>query len=136
MTRKRFGLSAKVVVRDGEGRVLLLRRSMNSKNNPGRWDLPGGKVDAGETFDVALLREIEEETALHVSLTRVAGAAESQVAAVTVAYLIMEGALESGDVRLSDEHDRFAWVEPAELPTIDVCEQFRPLLETYSDQAS
>lgn len=43
MSHKPFALSAKVVVRDEEGRCLLLKRSMSSKGNPGKWDLPGGR---------------------------------------------------------------------------------------------
>jgi len=51
MPYKPFALSAKVIVLDGEGRCLLLKRSMISKGNPGKWDLPGGKVDAGEDLE-------------------------------------------------------------------------------------
>ena len=71
MSHKPFALSAKVVVRDEEGRCLLLKRSMSSKGNPGKWDLPGGKVDIGESFDQGLLREVAEETGLTISLQRV-----------------------------------------------------------------
>ena len=53
MARVPFALSVKILVRDDEGRCLLLRRSPSSKNNGGKWDLPGGKVDAGETFEEA-----------------------------------------------------------------------------------
>lgn len=56
MSYKPFALSAKVVIRDKEGRCLLLKRSMSSKGNPGKWDLPGGKVDAGQNLEQELLR--------------------------------------------------------------------------------
>lgn len=132
MAGKPFALSAKVVVLDEEGRVLLLKRSMNSKNNRGKWDLPGGKVDAGEAFDEALLREIAEETGLKVSLERVIGAAESDMGDQKVAYLILEARLVSGRVRLSDEHGDFAWVDRAGLAAMDACKQFRPVLRAYA----
>lgn len=45
------------VVFSGDGRVLLIKRK-------GRWDLPKGKVEFGETFAVAALREVEEETGI------------------------------------------------------------------------
>jgi len=89
MSQKPFVLSTKVVVRDDQGRCLLLRRSMSSKNNGGKWDLPGGKVDAGEAFDEALLREVAEETGLDVALKRTLGAAESDVDERKVTYLIL-----------------------------------------------
>ena len=135
VTRKRFALSAKVLVRDEQGRVLLLKRSVRSKNNRGKWDLPGGKVDTGESFDGALLREVAEETGLTVSLVGVAGTAESDLPDRKVVYLLMDGRLTSGEVRLSEEHDEFAWVERSRLSVVDVCEQFRSFLEAYSGQA-
>jgi 8-oxo-dGTP diphosphatase len=132
MSYKPFALSAKVVVRDGEGRCLLLKRSMSSKGNPGKWDLPGGKVDAGENLEQGLLREVAEETGLTISLQRVLGAAESESPTKRVAYLILEGRVESGQVRLSSEHDDYAWVDRRELPKMDLADQFRKFAQAYS----
>jgi 8-oxo-dGTP diphosphatase len=132
MPYKTFSLSAKVVIRDKEGRCLLLKRSMSSKGNPGKWDLPGGKVDAGESLEEGLLREVREEGGLTISLRRVLGAAESESPTKRVAYLIFEGRLVSGEVRLSDEHDDFIWIDRKDLGSVDIAEQFRPFLETYS----
>src|ERR1700733_14321223 len=42
---KSFMLSVKVLLRDPEGKYLIVQRSRSSKNNPGKWDFPGGKVD-------------------------------------------------------------------------------------------
>lgn len=133
---KPFALSVKVVVRDEAGRCLLLRRSLSSRRNPGKWEFPGGKIDVGETFEEALLREVAEETGLTISLQRVAGAAESELPAMRVAYLILEGRLGSGQVRLSDEHDGYVWVAPRDLPTMDLAEQFRPFAQAYGQADS
>ncbi|MBI5683923.1 MAG: NUDIX domain-containing protein [Verrucomicrobia bacterium] len=132
MAEKPFVLSMKVVVRDDKGRCLLLRRSASSKAHGGKWDFPGGKVDPGEAFDQALLREVVEETGLVISLKRVAGSAESDLPLRKVAYLIMEGRVQSGTVRLSSEHDDCVWVEPEKLPAMDLCEQFLPFARSYA----
>jgi 8-oxo-dGTP diphosphatase len=132
-------LSVKVFILNAEGCVLVIRRSAASKHFAGQWDFPGGKSDAGETFDEALFREVREETGLAITLTHVVGAGESVVADRHIAYLFVEGALASGKkaaVRLSDEHDKFQWVSPAGLPGLDFAPQFRAIATQYARQAA
>jgi len=130
MTKPLF-LSMKVMIRDQEGRYLFLKRSMSSKNNKGMWDLPGGKVDSGESFDEALLREVEEESGLTISLERVAGASESDLPDRKVAYLILEGSHASGEVRLSSEHDDYLWADRKQMAGLDCCPQFKDFVARY-----
>jgi 8-oxo-dGTP diphosphatase len=126
---KPFGLSVKAIIRDDCGRVLLLRRSSSSKGNPARWDLPGGKVDPGEPFDQALLREVREETGLTVSLSGLAGTAQSETPRLRIVYLVMGCRLIAGTIRLSDEHEDHRWAEPEETQAMDVVPQFKELLQ-------
>lgn len=51
-----------------EGRLLLQRRSDN-----GRWGLPGGSVEIGESVSQAVIREVREETGLTVEVERLVG---------------------------------------------------------------
>jgi len=134
MPGKPLKLSVKIVVRDEAGRCLLLKRSLSSKGNPGKWDFPGGKIDPGESFDEALLREVVEETGLTISIQGVAGTAESEAPAAKVVYLILEGRLESGQLCLSEEHDDHAWVDPRELLSMDLAEQFQSFARAYSER--
>lgn len=56
------------IVRDADGRVLVLKRS-----DDGNWDLPAGASDPGETPAETVQREVREESGLEVRATRVAG---------------------------------------------------------------
>jgi mutator protein MutT len=132
MGAKPFALSVKAVIRDAAGRVLILKRSADSKNNPGKWDFPGGKVDAGEDIDSALLREVSEETGLDIELSEVLSSAESETPAKKIAYLIMGARLAGGALRLSSEHSGHLWVEPRALDKAGLCPQFMRFASDYA----
>ena len=50
-----------------DGRYLITQRKMDKPWAPGHWEIPGGGVNAGETSEEAIVRELKEETGLDVS---------------------------------------------------------------------
>ena len=60
--------SVAAIVTNGDGRILLQRRSDN-----GLWGLPGGSVEIGESVSTAIVREVREETGLTVGVERLVG---------------------------------------------------------------
>jgi 8-oxo-dGTP diphosphatase len=106
------------------GRVLAARRTAPPEA-AGRWELPGGKVEPGESPAVAVCREIHEELRCVVEVTgwlpgrsTIAPGLELVVA---VARLV---AGEPDPV----EHDGVRWVTAAELGEVDWLEPDRPFL--------
>ena len=128
---KPFRLAVRAVIRDEHGRCLLLRRSIACKAFVGTWEWPGGKADPGETFDVAVRREVVEETGLTIELTGVADALHIEMAQQHLAVLCLEATLAGGSFALSEEHDQSAWVPLAELPEWNRTDGFREFAETY-----
>jgi ADP-ribose pyrophosphatase YjhB (NUDIX family) len=55
-------------VHNGEGRMLLVRRA-----DDGNWELPGGRVDVGESASEAVSREVAEEAGVVIKITSVLG---------------------------------------------------------------
>lgn len=129
---KPYKLAVKAVLLDGQGRCLLLRRSRNNRTSAGSWEWPGGKVEPGEDFASAVVREVHEETALEIELTGVAGAAQCEMAEINVALLCMEAKVTAGEVMLSDEHDEYAWVSLAEFACFPLAEQIKNFMMDYA----
>ncbi|MZR29018.1 8-oxo-dGTP diphosphatase MutT [Sneathiella sp. DP05] len=59
-------LVAAVALVDDENRVLIAQRP-EGKSMAGLWEFPGGKIEAGETPETALIRELKEELAIDVT---------------------------------------------------------------------
>ena len=111
------------------GCVLAARRTSPAAA-AGRWELPGGKVEPGETPEVALVREVTEELRCRVEVVGwLAGRATidaTHVLAIAVARLL-DG--EPDPV----EHDRVRWLTADELGEVDWLESDRPFLPELRD---
>ena len=60
--------AALAAVRNAAGQVLLVRRI-----DDGNWELPGGRIEVGETARQAVIREVDEESGITIELTTVSG---------------------------------------------------------------
>jgi 8-oxo-dGTP diphosphatase len=117
-----FGLAVRVLLSDENGKILILKRSTNSKTNPGKWELPGGKVDQGESFDQALIREVYEETNLKIFIEHFVGASEQNLHVIKAIHIIMSGRIMEGELKLSEEHEGYAWVFFEELDEYELAD--------------
>lgn len=118
------------VIRD-QGAFLACRRASH-KTLAGKWEFPGGKVEAGESDYEALTREIKEELNVDVqvgelvSISRT-GSGQQEIAMYSyIAHLIASKPTSSSD------HDELRWVTQAELGTMDWAELDIPVIEALS----
>ncbi len=56
-----IGVTVVFFCHDGNGRILLHKRSSNCRDEQGRWDCGGGSMEFGEDFEAAVRREVLEE---------------------------------------------------------------------------
>lgn len=107
------------LIRNGQHRVFAHRRTHDRRLLPGLWDIVGGHLEAGETPEEALAREIEEETGWQLRrIEAVVADWEWEVGGVVrheLDYLVeVDGDL--GAPRLEHgKHDAYGWVGPGNL---------------------
>jgi len=97
-----------------EDSVLLLCRSTTEPAYPGLWELPGGRIQPGETPAQAAAREFSEECGSRVDLLGVAGQFSWEASGQTKTEVVFIGAMVDS-VRLSPEHSAYAWVSVNDL---------------------
>ena len=92
------------------------------------WSLPKGKLDPGESWEEAALREVREEIGLSCRLGRELPSSAYEVARGTkvVRYWLMEP--ESGDFTPNDEVDEVRWLSPADAERLLSYDHDRALL--------
>jgi ADP-ribose pyrophosphatase YjhB (NUDIX family) len=109
-----------------EDRVLLIRRGKEPMR--GRWLIPGGTVELGETLQEALVREVAEETGLRVEpreVVLVFDRIHRDGGHVSYHYVIVDYACDyvSGTLRAGSDAEDAAFVAEPDLPAYDVPEQ-------------
>jgi 8-oxo-dGTP diphosphatase len=112
-------VAAGLLKRDGRG--LLLHRAPARRWYPDCWDLPGGHVEAGETPEVALRRELQEELGVTAVVT---GAPFTQVDGADFRMDVWVVEVWDGEPENLDpaEHDALAWVDHRDIATLELAD--------------
>lgn len=111
MTAKFIVAVAYIIEKDGS--VLMLRRSPHKDHAPGEWETGSGRVEAGETPEDAIHREVREETALQIEIVAPVdtfhfyrGATREEAIGITFWCRYV-----GGEFVMCEEHDRAEWMD-------------------------
>ncbi|MFA6006215.1 MAG: NUDIX domain-containing protein [Candidatus Paceibacterota bacterium] len=104
MEHKLFEVNQNAVIRNSEGGILILK-------NVGKWMLPGGRLEEGETWLEGLQREVKEETGIEKFIVvKILNANTSSSGKTYIVTFLCE--VESvPEVKLSNEHQEYVWLD-------------------------
>lgn len=129
----RIVLVSAVALVDVDGRVLIAQRP-EGKSMAGLWEFPGGKVEAGETPEVALIRELHEELGIDTWQSCLApltfashGYAEFHLLMPLYVCRKWQG------TPAAKEHQRLKWIKASELKSYPMPEADLPLVPVLRD---
>jgi 8-oxo-dGTP diphosphatase len=116
------------------GRVLLTRRGPRM-SMPGKWEFPGGKVEADEAPLAALAREVAEELGLEIAVGDFVGRGEALHDGRRIVLEVYEARATGGELRLV-EHEEHGWFDAAEIFRLDWPEADLPILPELARRLS
>ena len=120
-----------------QGKILILRESSKYQDgsNASKYDVVGGRVEPGQNFLVSLLREIDEETGLKVKIGNPFYVGEWRPVVNGEQWQIVgtffECIADSNEVRLSEDHDDFQWIDPNNYLNYLIIDNLKPSFEKY-----
>jgi 8-oxo-dGTP diphosphatase len=101
------------IIKDSGGRLLLIKRGHAPQ--AGRWSLPGGRVEPGETDQQAVIREIREETGLDIRCDQLVGSVQRPSPDAMLEIRDYAATVTGGTLGAGDDAADVRWVSPAEL---------------------
>ena len=118
MSKKVLDVAAGVIF-DRDQNLLACERP-TGKALAGKWEFPGGKLEAGETAAQALVRELQEELALEVTvLDEMYRLSVETPDNKTLILHFLRALLKDGSQPLSCENQQFCWLKKNELDKLD-----------------
>jgi len=125
---------AAVIYDQNKERILIAKRP-DDKHQGGKWEFPGGKVDAGETAQTALQRELFEELDIQISASQSLLEIHHQYPDTFIFLDVYKVTQFKGEA-IGKEEQEILWVTIDELSGFTFPEANTPILEAINDMVS
>ena len=114
------------LIRDGE-RFLICKRPAH-KARALMWEFPGGKVEAGESPQDALIRECMEELDITLDVKGLFMQVTHEYPDILIRLSLYEAVIASGEL-LRKEHEALCWILPREIPDCEFCPADKDIID-------
>lgn len=126
---------AGIIRRQSTGEVFAARRRPERAAG-GLWEFPGGKVEPGETPEVALARELREELGIDVTVRAFVDRSTTVQGGRTIELICYDVLLSGPDPAGSTDHDALVWLPVARLGELDWAPGDVPVVARMVSEAS
>lgn len=110
--------------------LVLAAQRHESMSLPLKWEFPGGKIEAGESPQQCLERELLEELGITVQIERQLPASSHRYADFAITLYPFVCRLDRGELTLL-EHEAIIWIAPERMYDLDWTEADLPVIATY-----
>jgi 8-oxo-dGTP diphosphatase len=111
------------------GLILAAQRG-RTMSMPLRWEFPGGKIEAGESPEACLKRELLEEMDIVIAVRRAMPPCTHSYRDFTITLHPFVCTITSGEITFN-EHRAIAWLSAEELPILNWTEADAPVIDAY-----
>jgi 8-oxo-dGTP diphosphatase len=112
------------IIQNSHGEYLCCKRG-DWKSSPNKWEFPGGKPELGESLEAALIREIQEELGVQISVVRQFD--RSTTGEIELVCFVCD--LADQEPATSTDHSELRWVKEQDLSKLDWAEPDLPALK-------
>ena len=119
-----------VVINDGK--ILMIKRAREP--NKGKWSIPGGRIELGESIHEAVKREVSEECNIEIEILRLLEVSDNIIRdeerRVRYHYVLIDvlARYKTGEVNAQSDAEDYRWVTVEELSEMDMSPQLRTIL--------
>lgn len=112
---KKFGVATKAIIKNENGKFLVLYKSETEEISPNEIDVPGGRMKFGEKAEESIKREVKEEVGINIEIVkplRVWGLIKDDLHLVGITFLAK---YIDGEFMLSGEHTKYEWIDKEKI---------------------
>ncbi len=123
-----------VIIVNEKNQIMLVKRKSEPKK--GYWDLPGGFIEPGESFEESVKREIKEELGIEIEMTKLVGIYNDyylyEGVNIPTFGVVVEAKIKSGELSINDDITDYQFFNKAEVLQQELAfDSLRKGLEDY-----
>ncbi|MFH0906371.1 MAG: NUDIX domain-containing protein [archaeon] len=127
-------IATALIFNTARDKFIAIKRNKNEKTWPNKWDLPGGKVESGETLEQGLIREIFEETGISIRIEKyIASYSWKKPDGVNALITFFIASANTENLELKEDFEDCKWISTNEFENYEFIPKISEILKIAID---